>query len=114
MTRPTRTEFEADLRRLGYGDAKLYDYDPCEHPDEAPWAVYTMLSDECCDEPATYGDLGWFVYTGCGACCAALGSVLFCGGMYEHVRIFRADGSLADAVDLTTSELRRADAPLTG
>jgi hypothetical protein len=109
----TRSAFEATLKQLGYAELEPFEYESCRHPDRPQCALYTMPTADCRDGAATYGDLGWCVFEGCEACVMEVGSVLFCGGLYEHLRIFRGE---QDITDTTTSvarrELQPADAPL--
>jgi hypothetical protein len=87
MNGQSRSEFEAELRQLGYGELESFDYDPCTHGATDGCAIFVMPTTEDRDA-ATYGELGWLVYEGCKPCCMACAQVLFCGGMFTHLRVF--------------------------
>ncbi|MCY0989275.1 hypothetical protein OV203_19205 [Nannocystis sp. ILAH1] len=108
MNDSSRSAFEAELRRLGYGQLDSFDSDPCVHQDADECAVFVMPTRECKDA-ATYGQLGWLVYEGCRDCCEACTRTLNCGGMFTHLRVF-AGGVLTERFD--DDEIRPAAAPV--
>lgn len=109
----TRSAFEATLKQLGYAEIEPFEYASCRHADPRQCALYTMPTADCRDDAATYGDLGWLVFEGCEACVIEVGSVLFCGGLYEHLRIFRGEQDITgDSTTVPRRELQPADAPL--
>lgn len=109
----TRAAFEATLKQLGYAEIQPFEYESCRHASRRQCAIYTMPSADCRDDPKTYGDLGWLVFEGCEACVMDVGGVLFCGGMYEHVRVFRGEQDITeDETSVSLHELQPADAPL--
>ena len=109
----TRSAFEATLKQLGYAEIEPFEYEACRHAGRRKCAIYTMPSADCRDAPATYGDLGWLVFEGCNACVMDVGGVLFCGGLYEHVRIFRGEQDITEAeTSVRLRELRPAADPL--
>lgn len=105
----SRSAFEAELRRLGYAAAEPFEYDPCPHRATDACAVFVMPTREVKEEAETYGQLGWLVYEGCEPCCMGCASVLFCGGMFTHLRIF-VGGVLTESSG--DAALHPADAPL--
>lgn len=109
----SRSAFEATLKQLGYAEIQPFEYEPCRHAPRPQCAIYTMPTEDCCDAPATYGDLGWHVFEGCEACVMEVGSVLFCGGLYEHVRLFRGEQDITEAeTGVALRELRPAADPI--
>ncbi|WAS98848.1 hypothetical protein [Nannocystis punicea] len=105
---PTRTDFEAALQGLGYAAPEPFPHDVCRHRGRPRCAVYTMPSADCRHDPRSFGDLGWRVYEGCEACCMEVGGVLFCGGLYEHVRVFRGQVDITGTTGAGLFELQPA------
>lgn len=44
---PECREFEAELRRLGYGEVELLDVPPCRHTHDKPYTLYVMPASAC-------------------------------------------------------------------
>jgi hypothetical protein len=87
MNGPSRSEFEAELRQLGYGEHDSFDYRPCTHGATDGCAIVVMPTRESKDAE-TYGELGWLVYEACKPCTMACAHVLLCGGLFTHMRVF--------------------------
>lgn len=112
MAPTTRSQFEAELARLGYRPPEVYDADPCTHRASPSLAVFLMLNVVCHEGARTHGDLGWDVYTGCEECCTGLVSSLCCGGHYEHARVFAGELEVTEAWNLGVRDIQSAAQPL--
>ena len=111
MANMTRSSFEAQLQRLGYGEIELDDSHSCRHA-SATSAVFYMPDAEVVETARTHGDLGWFKFEGCEACCRDVAGTLACGGLYRHVRVFAGERDVTDETLFESSPLRPAAEPL--
>ncbi|MBL8973388.1 MAG: hypothetical protein JNK56_22565 [Myxococcales bacterium] len=107
-----RSDFEAELLRLGYRPPESYDMDRCTHRSLPSLAVFMMLNIVCHEGARTYGELGWEVYTGCEECCRGMVSSLCCGGHFEHARVFAGELDVTAEWDLSVGEIAAAGVPL--
>lgn len=107
-----RSDFEAELLRLGYRPPESYDMDRCTHRSLPSLAVFMMLNIVCHEGARTYGELGWEVYTGCEECCRGMVSSLCCGGHFEHARVFAGELDVTAEWDLSVGEIAAAGVPV--
>ena len=108
MATTTRSDFEAELARLGYRPPEDYELDPCTHRALPSLAVFMMLGVVCHDGARSYGELGWDVYSGCEECCIGMVSSLCCGGHYEHARVFAGEDDVTTDWNLRVGEIEAA------
>jgi hypothetical protein len=109
MNGPSRSEFEAELRQLGYAELDSYDFDRCTHGATDGCAIFVMPTTEDKYDATTYGELGWLVYDGCKDCCMGVAHVLFCGGLFTHLHVF-IDGVMTERAG--APEIRPASEPI--
>lgn len=107
MANTSRTSFEAQLQRLGYGEVELDESHSCRHH-PATSAVFHMPDAEVVEGARTHADLGWFKFEGCEDCCRDVAGILACGGLYKHVRVFDGELDVTDETLFESSVVRPA------